>query len=182
MSTVAFDAEAQTQFYETTLHLQQPVVNISSVERVVYRWSTEQPFGLVTQDVLDDLTLELWTPGGLIHTDRIVVNGVAQPFAGIPREIGDGLDVYWRFDLDLGILEEMANVSTDVIEASSGLQFDVHDSISIPDDGRVSIKAYIDGINQDPHTDQLDSQQTTTLLFFDDFETGTLEEWSSSTP
>lgn len=73
-------------------------------------------------------------------------------------------------------------MSEALILASTGLHFDVHDSISIPVDGRVSIEAYIDGVNQDPHTDQLATQLTVPILFSDDFESGDLGGWTSNSP
>lgn len=177
----AVTAQAQTQFYETVLHLQEPVVNVSSVDRVIYRWSTTQVGGTVTEFALEDLTLELRTLSGEVFIDRILVNGVVQPLSGMARFLGDTNDIYWRYNLDTATLEQMANVSSTVIEASTGLHFDVHDSITIPDDGRVSVKAYIDGVNQDPHTDQLATQTTAPMIFFDDFESGDLSAWSSLT-
>ena len=178
---LASAASAQS-FYETTLVLQQPLANVTSTERVVYRWSTPFPNGLITELDLDDLTLYLYGPDGQIYVDPIIVNGVVQPIDGLPRALGSDNDVFWRFDLDTGTLEQMTNVNQDLIEMTSGRHFDVHDSISIPDDGRVSIKSYIDGINQDPHTDQLDVQFTSQLLFFDDFETGDTSGWSQTQP
>ncbi len=179
---IAPAAYAQPQFYETVLELQQPVVNVSFVERVVYRWRTFRSSGEVADLDLEDLSMQLYGPGGLIYIDRMVVNGMAQPLSGIPRTIGGGNDIFWRFNLDSATLEQMTNVSESVILASTGGHFDVHDSTSIPDDGRVSIKFYVDGENQDPHTDQLDVQTTTPMLFVDDFETGDLTGWSASFP
>ncbi|MCG8461789.1 MAG: hypothetical protein MI919_36365 [Holophagales bacterium] len=175
-------AQAQPRFYETTLILQQPVVNVSNVDRVIYRWSTTLTEGGVDEFAVDDLILELRTPTGPIYVDRMIVDGVAQPFAGLPRLIGGGADIYWRFDLDTSTLEEMANVSEPLIQSSTGLHFDVHDSITIPDDGRVSVKAYLDGVNQDPHTDQLGTQVTVPMLFYDNFESGGLSGWAAVSP
>ena len=170
------------QFHETVLHLQEPVVNVSSVDRVIYRWSTFQDVGMVTEFDLEDLVLELRGPEGVVYIDHIITNGVAQPFSGQPRIIGGGFDIFWQFNLTTSELEQMANVSKSVMGASTGRHFDVHDSISIPDDGRVSVKQYIDGQNQDPHTDQLDIQTTALMVFFDDFETGDMSEWSFASP
>lgn len=175
-------ARAQPQFFETVLLLEEPVVNVSSVDRVLYRWSTTRDFGMVTEFDLEDLTLELHSPSGIIYTDRIIVNGAVQPLSGIPRTLGGGFDIFWRFDLDNARLEQMTNVSKSNISASSGLHFDVHDSTSIPVDGRVSVKAYLDGVNQDPHTDQLEMQTTIPILFSGDFETGDFEGWNLSMP
>ena len=157
-------------------------MNVSSVERVIYRWSTLQDFGLVTEFAVDDLILELQGPDGVIYVDPMITNGVAQPLSGLPRQIGDGFDIFWQFDLDTLTLEQMTNVSQPVILGSTGLHFDVHDSISIPDDGFVSVKTHIDGTNQDPHTDTLMVQTTARMIFYDDFETGDFSAWTSITP
>ena len=184
LATLAFlplapSALAQPNFHQTTLSLQEPVVNVSSVTRVVYIWSTLETFGLVTEFDLEDLTLQLHGPDGLVYADHVVVDGVTQPFAGLPRSIGD---IFWEFDFPSATLEQMRNTSVELVEASTGLQFHVLDSISIPDDGFVSVKAYLDGVNQDPHTDQLDVQATIPMLFYSSFETGDFSEWAVVSP
>lgn len=178
----ASSVQAQPQFYRTTLTLQEPVVNISSVHQVVYRWSTSQTAGEVEETEVEDMTLELHSGSNIIYVDDIVVDGVVQPFDGIPRALGADFDVFWRFNMTTNALEQMVNVSDIHIEQTTGLHFNVFDSTSIPDDGRVSVKAYLDGINQDPHTDQLGSQETVPILFFSDFETGDVSDWSAASP
>ncbi|MCG8458925.1 MAG: hypothetical protein MI919_21810 [Holophagales bacterium] len=168
------------QHFETVLRLQEPVVNVTGVDVVVFQWSTDETTGTVHETDLFNWKTTLYADGQQIYTDNVVVGGVVQLFDGQVRLPETGF--YWRFNLGTGGLEEMVNASYDLAENTTGEHFVVNDSISIPDDNIVDIRKFLDGVIQDGQSDQLDVQTTEPMVFFDGFESGNTSLWSQSVP
>ena len=163
LTALATPASAQLQHYETILRLQEPVPNVAGVNTVIFQWSTTQDFGTVGETDLFNWQMKLLVGDTQIYTDHIVAGGTVLPFDGLERII-PGADYYWRFNLDIGELEEMVSVSSDLAANSTGEHYVVNDSVSI----------------QDGQSNFLDVQTTEVMIFFDGFETGDTSLWSTS--
>ena len=179
LTALATPASAQLQHYETILRLQEPVPNVAGVNTVVFQWSTTQDFGTVGETDLFNWQMKLLVGDTQIYTDHIVAGGTVLPFDGLERVI-PGADYYWRFNLDIGELEEMVSVSSDLAANSTGEHYVVNDSVSIQDDGIVDVSQFLDGVIQDGQSNFLDVQTTEVMIFFDGFETGDTSLWSTS--
>ena len=169
-------AMAQPDHYLTTLRLQSPVVNSAGIDTVVFRWSTYEVFGSVSETELYNLTLKLYSGGDLRYVDHVVLDGEVQLFDGLVRQPLFGY--FWDFNLTLFRLEQMVNASMELAVQSSGVQYVVNDSVSIPIDNVVDVTQYQDGVIQDGQSDFLDVQSTEPILFYDGFESGDFLFWS----
>ena len=94
--------------FTTTLELQQPLENDQGIDTVRYTWSTNKTSGLVTQDDLITLTMDLLSAGTIIYTDQIYAGGTVQDIGGVARV--QPADAAWIFDLDNLFLEDARNV------------------------------------------------------------------------
>ncbi len=159
LTLIAVPLSAQAQAltcWETTLNLQ-AVQNPDAIDQVVYRWSTNQPAGLVNAAALVDISMELFAGGNPIYVDTVLVNGVSQSLAGTSR---DG-ELFWDFDLATATLRQMRNATPATFSASTGTQYHVADNLSIPADNMVRVGRYTDGSLDFVEPEQLDTQTTT---------------------
>ena len=169
---------AQPQHFKTTLHLQDPVVNSTAIDTVIFRWSTFEVAGSVFDDELYNLTMEVLIGTDSRYSDAVVVGGVPQLFDGMVREPEIGY--FWEFDLDSGLLEQFVNVTQELVVMSTGEHYALNDSVSLSVDSVVDVVHYVDGVTVDGASDFLDVQTTEPMLFFDGFEGGDALQWSAT--
>ncbi len=139
---VAMPAQA-VMVYQTTLDLSTPVVNVDSIDKIVYRWSTTETSGTVDQSELVDLEMQIFASGALVHTDSVLEDGTVLSPAGITRTLGD---LFWRFDLTTMVLAQMSNGVGDTLRDATDTQYRISDGLSLPADSRVNIRKTTDGV------------------------------------
>ena len=143
--------------YETTLDLQTPV-GPDSIDRVVYRWSDDE---MVPGVQLMDWSMELQVAGSPVYIDTIKISGVVKPLGGVARTTPD---LIWAFNLGTLTLEQMRNVIFSFPFASTtGTQYHVRDSLSLPADSLVKFSKFIEGSLHSNFNGLLASQVTTTV-------------------
>jgi hypothetical protein len=148
--------------YETTLNLR--VSPIETFDTVIFEWSGEdvnsddQIWQSGLHSEMSDLKMELWSGGTLVYTDIIIADGAAQPFGDQTRDL---LDIYWEFDasdLTGPTLRQMVNIFE--VESPTGTHYQVADGLNLPDDGKVYMWKYLDGVVQLSGIGDLDTQVT----------------------
>ena len=133
-------ALARGAAYETTLHLQTPLVNRDGIDRVVYRWSTDSTSRDISMADVVDLEVKLYAATVNVYTDSVRVGGTYQPIGGVTRS---GLT--WDFDFRLAVLTQMNNVLNPQQDQSTGTRYLIADNVSLQDDNDVVLRRTTNG-------------------------------------
>ncbi len=142
--------------YRTTLNLTEPINNPDGIDQVVYDWTTEETSGNVGASELVDFRMIL---PKVAYVDTVLVAGVPLSFGGLDRTVGDPI---WDFDLASLTLKQMRNYNPVLfpIANTTGQQFHVSDGRSIPDDGKVLIMRFLDGVQKYRYDEIVAAQST----------------------
>lgn len=143
--------------YTTSLKLETPMLNPDGIDTVVFEWSTIVLSDSVATSDLVDLSMTLLSDDAIVYTDTVLVGGVLQPIGGAART---PMDLFWDFDLDTLTLRQMRNVGFGTIMSTTGVQYLVTDSLSLPDDSKVVIVRRTDGVFDFSNADLLKRQRT----------------------
>jgi len=134
-------SQAAPVAHVTTLQFATPLANAEGITRAVFNWSTNLVSGNVSAANLVNFSMTLYAGATAIYTDNVLVNGVAQAFGGTVRAASEP---YFNFDLGTNTLNEVRNIFGSE-SGSTGTQYAIFDSLTIPLDGQLNIVKYTSG-------------------------------------
>ena len=153
--------------YQTTLELQAPVT-AAGIDRVEFIWSVDHAHKHAGGDKLSGLAMALYAGNTLVYTDLVIAEWLLLPM--MSREAlteRSRKDIFWDFDLENMTLRQFRSILPKSLGGSSGEHYQVADGRTLPHDGNVYIRHYVNGVRKELKVGALLTQSTRLLKSFD---------------
>lgn len=155
------------QIFQTTLELKEPAT-AAGIDRVEFVWSTDAEGKRTGGNELSGLAVALYAGDSLIYTDLAISEWLLLPVmseAGLTERSRE--DIFWDFDLENLILRQFRSILPKNLKGSVGEHYQVADGLTLPKDGKIHIRHFVDGEIKERKAGDLLRQSTRLLKSFD---------------